>query len=183
MSTFPIAVKRVRAEKGVIIAHPGKTSFAFRSIAQKIPSSSLYRLYKVFWCRDANNLHRQASLENFNCRQFANIRCCKELVKNIFANFWSSAAKDWYRVLTKAGTSLISKKKLKVVYVGCIIEECFIPTPEKGFCNKNKYFWKFSLKSSKKYFEKNQLDLRIPPVRSLIVVNKKDIVSASSLVK
>jgi hypothetical protein len=41
MSTFPIAVKRVRAEKGVIIAHPGKTSFAFRSMAQKIPSSSL----------------------------------------------------------------------------------------------------------------------------------------------
>jgi hypothetical protein len=42
ISTFPIAVKRVRAEKGVIIAHPGKTSFAFLSIAQKIPSSSVY---------------------------------------------------------------------------------------------------------------------------------------------
>jgi len=42
MSTLPIAVKRVLAEKGVIIAQPGKTSFAFLSIAQKIPSSSVY---------------------------------------------------------------------------------------------------------------------------------------------
>ena len=41
ISTLPIAVKRVRAEKGVIIAQPGKTSFAFRSIAQNKPSSSV----------------------------------------------------------------------------------------------------------------------------------------------
>lgn len=39
-STFPIAVKRVRAEKGVIIAHPGKTSLALRSIAHTTESSS-----------------------------------------------------------------------------------------------------------------------------------------------
>jgi hypothetical protein len=38
-STLPIAVKRVRAEKGVIIAHPGKTSLAFRSKDQTNPSS------------------------------------------------------------------------------------------------------------------------------------------------
>lgn len=48
ISTFPIAVKRVRAEKGVIIAHPGKTSLAFRSTAQKTPSSLTYRWYNVF---------------------------------------------------------------------------------------------------------------------------------------
>ena len=39
ISTFPIAVKRVLEEKGVIIAHPGKRSLALRSIAQKIPFS------------------------------------------------------------------------------------------------------------------------------------------------
>tara|TARA_B100000787_G_scaffold129541_1_gene98413 strand:+ start:5533 stop:5733 length:201 start_codon:yes stop_codon:yes gene_type:complete len=44
ISTLPIAVKRVLAENGVIIAHPGKTSFAFLSMAQKIPSSSVYLL-------------------------------------------------------------------------------------------------------------------------------------------
>jgi len=44
ISTLPIAVKRIREEKGVIIAQPGKTSLAFRSIAQKIPSSSVYLL-------------------------------------------------------------------------------------------------------------------------------------------
>jgi hypothetical protein len=32
-STFPIAVKRVRAENGVTIAHPGSRSLALRSIA------------------------------------------------------------------------------------------------------------------------------------------------------
>jgi len=32
MSVLPIAVKRVLAEKGVIIAQPGKRSLAFRSI-------------------------------------------------------------------------------------------------------------------------------------------------------
>ena len=39
ISTFPIAVKRVRAENGVIIAQPGKTSLALRSTDQKTPSS------------------------------------------------------------------------------------------------------------------------------------------------
>jgi hypothetical protein len=39
MSTFPIAVNRVLDEKGVIIAHPGSKSFAFRSIDQNTPSS------------------------------------------------------------------------------------------------------------------------------------------------
>lgn len=39
ISTFPIAVKRERAEKGVIIAHPGKTSLALRSTAQTTESS------------------------------------------------------------------------------------------------------------------------------------------------
>jgi hypothetical protein len=48
ISTFPIAVNLDRAENGVIIAHPGKTSLAFRSINQKIPSSSTYRRYNVF---------------------------------------------------------------------------------------------------------------------------------------
>jgi hypothetical protein len=47
-STLPMAVKRVRAEKGVIIAHPGKTSLAFLSTAQKTESSCKYRRYKVF---------------------------------------------------------------------------------------------------------------------------------------
>jgi hypothetical protein len=42
ISTLPIAVKRVRAENGVIIAHPGKTSFAFRSTAQTTESSFKY---------------------------------------------------------------------------------------------------------------------------------------------
>ena len=38
-STFPIAVKRVLAEKGVIIAQPGKTSLALRSTDQTVESS------------------------------------------------------------------------------------------------------------------------------------------------
>ena len=44
MSTFPIAVKRDRAENGVIMAQPGKTSLAFRSTAQTIESSLKYLL-------------------------------------------------------------------------------------------------------------------------------------------
>jgi hypothetical protein len=48
MSVFPIAVKRVREENGVIIAHPGIKSLAFLSIDQKTPSSCTYRLNKVF---------------------------------------------------------------------------------------------------------------------------------------
>ncbi len=44
MSIRPIAVKRVRAEKGVIIAHPGSKSLAFLSIDQKTPSSLTYLL-------------------------------------------------------------------------------------------------------------------------------------------
>lgn len=48
ISTLPIAVNRVRAANGVIIAQPGKTSLAFRSTDQKRPSSDTYRLYKVF---------------------------------------------------------------------------------------------------------------------------------------
>ena len=39
ISTFPMAVNRDRAEKGVIIAQPGNTSFAFRSTAQTTESS------------------------------------------------------------------------------------------------------------------------------------------------
>jgi hypothetical protein len=35
MSVLPIAVKRVLAEKGVTIAHPGSKSLALRSIDQK----------------------------------------------------------------------------------------------------------------------------------------------------
>ena len=35
MSVLPIAVKRVLAEKGVTIAHPGRRSLALRSIDQK----------------------------------------------------------------------------------------------------------------------------------------------------
>jgi hypothetical protein len=48
ISVFPIAVKRVREENGVIIAQPGNKSFAFLSIDQKTPSSFTYRLNKVF---------------------------------------------------------------------------------------------------------------------------------------
>lgn len=48
ISVFPTAVKRVRAEKGVIIAHPGIKSFAFLSIDQKTPSSLTYLLNKDF---------------------------------------------------------------------------------------------------------------------------------------
>lgn len=39
ISTFPIAVKRVLEEKGVIMAQPGRRSLALRSIAQNIPFS------------------------------------------------------------------------------------------------------------------------------------------------
>ena len=39
ISTLPIAVKRVRAENGVIMAQPGKTSLALRSTDQTIESS------------------------------------------------------------------------------------------------------------------------------------------------
>jgi Flp pilus assembly protein CpaB len=39
MSTLPIAVNRDRAEKGVIIAQPGKTSLALRSTAHTTESS------------------------------------------------------------------------------------------------------------------------------------------------
>lgn len=39
ISVLPIAVKRVRAEKGVIMAQPGNKSLAFRSIDQNTPSS------------------------------------------------------------------------------------------------------------------------------------------------
>jgi len=49
ISVFPIAVKRVRAENGVIIAHPGNKSFALRSIDQTKPSSDENRRYNVFW--------------------------------------------------------------------------------------------------------------------------------------
>lgn len=66
MSTLPIAVKRDRAEKGVIMAHPGRTSLAFRSIAQTTESSFKYLLYIVFWCLAASNLHLQASRVNFS---------------------------------------------------------------------------------------------------------------------
>jgi hypothetical protein len=47
-STFPIAVYRTLAENGVIIAHPGRTSFAFFSTDQTKDSSLVNRLYKVF---------------------------------------------------------------------------------------------------------------------------------------
>jgi hypothetical protein len=49
MSVLPTAVKRVLAEKGVTIAHPGRRSLAFRSIDHITPSSPRYLLYKVFW--------------------------------------------------------------------------------------------------------------------------------------
>ena len=61
-----MAVNLVRAEKGVIIAQPGRTSLAFRSTAHTTESSFKYRLYRVFWCLAASNLHRQASLVNLS---------------------------------------------------------------------------------------------------------------------
>jgi hypothetical protein len=70
ISVFPIAVNLVLDENGVIMAHPGNKSLAFRSIDQKTPSSCTYLLNKVFWWRAANNLQRQASRVNFNWRQF-----------------------------------------------------------------------------------------------------------------
>jgi hypothetical protein len=48
ISVFPIAVKRVLEENGVIIAQPGIRSFAFLSIDQKTPSSFKYLLNNVF---------------------------------------------------------------------------------------------------------------------------------------
>lgn len=78
ISVLPTAVNRVRAEKGVTIAHPGKRSFALRSIDHRTPSSPKYRRYRVFWCLAARSLQRQASLENLSWRQFAKIRCCVE---------------------------------------------------------------------------------------------------------
>jgi hypothetical protein len=48
MSVRPIAVKRVREEKGVIIAHPGIRSLALRSIDHINPSSDVNRLNNVF---------------------------------------------------------------------------------------------------------------------------------------
>ena len=66
MSVFPIAVKRVLAEKGVTIAQPGSKSLALRSIAQTWPSSPKKRLCNVFWWRAESSLHLQASLVNFN---------------------------------------------------------------------------------------------------------------------
>jgi len=76
ISVLPIAVKRVLAEKGVTIAHPGNKSFALRSTEYIKPSSPVNFLYKVFWCLAANNLHLQASRVNFSCFQLAKIRCC-----------------------------------------------------------------------------------------------------------
>lgn len=71
ISTFPIAVNLVLAEKGVIIAHPGNTSLAFLSTAQTTESSLRYLLYNVFWCLAARSLHLQASRVNFKDLQFA----------------------------------------------------------------------------------------------------------------
>lgn len=48
MSVRPIAVKRVREEKGVIIAQPGIRSLALRSIDHINPSSDVNRLNNVF---------------------------------------------------------------------------------------------------------------------------------------
>jgi hypothetical protein len=48
ISVLPIAVKRVLEAKGVIIAQPGKRSFAFLSIDQNTPSSLTYLLKSVF---------------------------------------------------------------------------------------------------------------------------------------
>ena len=48
ISVLPIAVYRVRAEKGVTIAQPGSRSFALRSIDQTKPSSPRNLLYIVF---------------------------------------------------------------------------------------------------------------------------------------
>jgi hypothetical protein len=83
-SILPIVVNRVLEEKGVIIAQPGSKSLAFRSIEYIRLSSLENRRYKVFWLRATSNLHLQASLENFNCFQLANILCCVVELKNIF---------------------------------------------------------------------------------------------------
>ena len=83
ISVFPIAVNRIREEKGVIIAHPGIKSLAFRSIDQKTPSSLMYLLKSVFWCLADSNLQRQASRVNLSCLQLEYTRCCIELVTNM----------------------------------------------------------------------------------------------------
>jgi len=75
MSVLPTAVNRVRAENGVTIAQPGSKSLVLRSIEYTRFSSLKNLLYKVFWCLDTSNLHRQASRENFKLRQLAKIRC------------------------------------------------------------------------------------------------------------
>jgi hypothetical protein len=75
ISVRPIAVKRVRAEKGVIMAQPGIKSFALRSIDQTRPSSPVNLLYRLFWFLADRSLQRQASLVNLRLRQLPNIRC------------------------------------------------------------------------------------------------------------
>jgi hypothetical protein len=47
-SVLPTAVKRVLAEKGVTIAHPGNKSLVLRSIEYTKFSSLIKRLYSVF---------------------------------------------------------------------------------------------------------------------------------------
>jgi len=86
-SVLPMAVYRVRVEKGVTIAHPGNKSRALRSTTHVRTSSFKKRLYNEFWLRATKSLQRQASRENFNCRQLLNVLKRNEELRNIDVNF------------------------------------------------------------------------------------------------
>jgi hypothetical protein len=77
ISVRPTAVKRVRAENGVIIAHPGIRSRALRSIVQTTLSSiAVYRAEACFWWWAIRALHRHASRVNLRVRQLFSARDC-----------------------------------------------------------------------------------------------------------
>ena len=123
MSVLPIAVNLVLAENGVIIAHPGNKSLAFLSIDHTKPSSPVKRLYKVFWCLAASNLHLQASLVNFNSLQLASTRCWVEVELNIFKNFWFKGVNAIQRVFIKPLLLFNIENVLKKLSVGVTCEE------------------------------------------------------------
>lgn len=135
MSVFPIAVNRVRAEKGVIIAHPGNKSLALRSIDQTKPSSPVKRRYNVFWWRAASNLQRQASRVNLSSRQFAKIRCWVEDELNILANFWFKGFNATQRVLIKPLLFCKTEKVLTKLSTGVTWPEYQFSTSAN--CNDN----------------------------------------------
>ena len=70
-----------------------------------------------------------------------------------------------------------------VANVGCTVAVFFVTRLTWGDLRSELYARKVSEKRSRKSAEKNQGDLRIPPVKSPIVGNRKAIVEASPLLK